>query len=375
MPDFIVVGKSERVVTAVLQSIRGFTDSKCIVIGNVETRGLRWSSLCGRHIFANFAGPEDAKIAQVINAISEKMPDVVVVPADCAGMRLIGRIRAQLRPQVAPIPELATLDLMDDKWQFHEFCRRNGLDVPTTYFVGSKDNFDIDAAVAKLGLPFVLKPANESGSLGVQIVRSKEHYLEAVERNDQYQFKTLIAQRYIDGEDIDLSLLSNHGRIAAFAIQQARGAMIEFIPNPCLENMAATLCEKSAYHGVMHLDARIEAATGRVFLIESNPRFWASLTAATWCGLNFVLESVRATARPDGPLRLTAGTAYARHPLLRPGAWSTLRESGTQGRLVRASTLDIYSLGKFAGELPVTACRYVGTRAVKGFQAFRSTKI
>jgi hypothetical protein len=36
MANYIVVGKSERIVAAVLQAVYGFTDAKCIVIGNVE---------------------------------------------------------------------------------------------------------------------------------------------------------------------------------------------------------------------------------------------------------------------------------------------------------------------------------------------------
>jgi predicted ATP-grasp superfamily ATP-dependent carboligase len=366
MANYIVVGKSERVVTAVLQAVYGFTDAKCIVIGNVETRKLRWSSLCAQHVHAEFDGSEDARVVGLINALYEEMPHVVVIPADSEGIRLVSRIKMYLHPRVTPIPELPTFNLMDDKWAFYKFCRDNDLAVPSTFYIGSKDRLDFDEVVAALGLPFVLKPANESGSLGVQIIRDREHYLRAVLHNDNYQFRTLIAQRYIDGEDIDLSLLAMHGRLSAFAIQQSRGTTIEFVPNLELEQMAAALCANSAYHGVMHIDARLEKDTGKIFLIESNPRFWASLTASVSCGLNFVAESIEETSRANGVRRLTAGTAYTRHPLLRPASWSSLlRDSGQRGRLARAATLDMYSLGRFGGDLPLMAVRYLGKRAAR----------
>jgi predicted ATP-grasp superfamily ATP-dependent carboligase len=374
MASYVVVGKSERIVTAVLQGVRSFTDAKCVVIGNHETRNLRWSSLCAHHSCADFDGDDDARVASIINALHVRTPEITVIPADCEGVRLLNRVRAQLRARVIPMPDRATLELMDNKWRFYAFCRTAGLDVPTTFFVGRKENIDFDAVVATLGLPFVLKPANESGSLGVQVIASEAQYAKAVLQNADYQFRTLIVQRHIEGEDIDISLLSLHGRLAAFAIQQVRGATIAFVPNTALERMAARLCKASAYHGVMHIDARIERSTGTVYLIESNPRFWASLTAAIWCGLNFVAESTNEAAHTNEVRRLTEGHAYTRHPLLRPSSWpSLLHDPGQQGRLSRSAVLDMYLLGRFTGDLPLMAARYVGKRAARSLQTIRKT--
>lgn len=371
MRNFIVVGTSERIVVAVLQGIHCFTKAKCTVLGDSETRNLIWSSLCSRHISIEFDHRADQQAIDAINAIYKTDPDVVLIPADCKGIRLINRIREQLLPKTIPIPDLSMLDQMDDKWQFYEFCRKAGLDVPTTYYIGSKDNLHYEDLVLKLGLPFVLKPSNESGSFGVQIIRSKEHYLKAVKDNHDYRFNSLIAQRYIDGNDVDISLLALHGRMKAFAIQEARASTIRFVQNSQLQELATKLCAESRFHGLMHIDARVDRQTGQVFLIESNPRFWASLTASVWCGLNFVEESVDARIRESGAKALVSGVAYTRHPILRPAHWMTLLRSGQRGRLTRLATLDIYSLSKFAVDLPVMGCRYFGKLAVQGFHAIR----
>jgi predicted ATP-grasp superfamily ATP-dependent carboligase len=378
MKHFIVVGKSERVVVAVLQGIQCFTKAKCTVIGDYETSKLSWSTLCSRHIPIDFNHTPDLEVIKAINDIHMRNPEAVVIPADCPAIRLISRIQNELRPAITPIPELETLDQMDDKWKFHEFCTENNLNVPTTFYIGSKANLDFEEVVLKLDLPFVLKPSNESGSLGVQMIRSKEHYLKAIEGNDAYRFNSLIAQRYIEGEDIDLSLLAIHGRLSAFAIQQAKGPKIEFVQNHELQALATRLCAASGFHGLMHIDARIEKSTGKVFLIESNPRFWASLTASVWCGLNFVEESVKANVCADtgactcAPLSLVSGTAYTRHPILRPAAWLSLIRFDQRGRLTRSATLDLYSLGKFTADLPVLAGRYLSKFLVRGFTALRN---
>jgi predicted ATP-grasp superfamily ATP-dependent carboligase len=213
--------------------------------------------------------------------------------------------------------------------------------------------------IAKLGTPFVVKPVNQAGSLGVHIVSSKEDYQTKILHNHDYRFSPLIAQQFIDGNDIDASLLSFDGRMSALAIQQASRSVINFVPNEYLEQVSAEICKVSAYHGVMHIDARIEQSSGKVFLIEVNPRFWASLTAAVWCGLNFVAESLYHPPGRRNVLKLTDGKAFTRHPAIRPHCWPHLAfDQGHRGRLVRASVFDPWSISHLASDLPSMCLRF-----------------
>ncbi|HEY4542467.1 MAG TPA: ATP-grasp domain-containing protein [Noviherbaspirillum sp.] len=365
MTSYVVVGKSARVVTAVLQGVHSFAGAPCVVIGNEETRRLRWSSLCARHTFIGFDGRYDQLVADVINGMHATQRDTIVIPADCPATRLIHRIRDRLEARVIPIADAPTLELMDDKWHFHQFCEQLRLRVPTTIPIGDKSNLYFNDLCETLGLPFVLKPSNESGSLGVQIVSSRAQF-DALMADPEYAFDNLIAQRHIDGEDIDLSLLAIGGRVMAYAIQRARGAKLEFVEHAELTAMAKKLCAASGYNGVMHLDARIARGSGEVYLIESNPRFWATLTAAAWAGLNFPLESTR--QHDGGAVRaLTSGSAPLRHPLLNPTTWRTvLKDRGQQGRLGRSEILDMYMLGRLTRTLPAMAARRLGEWAGKG---------
>ncbi len=364
MINFIVSGKSRRVMSAVLQAIRSFTDAKCIVIGGPETAVFRFSALCKRQITLDLDGSDDDIFVAVVNSIVGTWPHVVLIPADCDAVRVINRVRRGLKLGITPIPESATLDMLDNKWRFHQFCSKAGLPVPDTRYIASKTELDYDATASDLGEPFLVKPLDKAGSTGVQIVRSKADYESLILHNDGYDYGSLIAQRHIDGVDIDISVLSLKGRVTALAIQQASDSRITFVSSPELEAMATRLCAVSAYHGVMHIDARIEAATGRIFLIESNPRFWASLTASVWCGLNFVAASIQQSPIKNDVRRLTAGTAYTRHPLIRPSSWRPLLvDSGGRGRLLRAITFDPPALTEFVKEFPATCWRYAAKRA------------
>lgn len=363
MINFIVVGECKRVVSAVLQAIRSFTDAKCVVIGGEAAVALRWSSLCKNQFRMDLRGSDDDRFIQRVNAIIKRTPHVVLIPADCDAIRLVNRVRSQIQLRVTPIPDLETLDMFDDKWRFYQFCKQHDLPVPATRFLGSKAALDYDAVAAEFGVPFVVKPLNQAGSTGVQIIHSKANYEAAILHNAGYEYGPLIVQRYIDGVDIDVSFLSVGGRMCAFAVQQSAPSKIVFVANAELEAMAARLCQASAYHGVMHVDARIDAATGKVYLIESNPRFWATLTASVWCGLNFVAESIVQLPRANGVLQLTAGMAQTRNPLIRPSSWRQLvGDAGWRGRLLRAVAFDFPTFRDFMRELPVNGLRYARRR-------------
>jgi predicted ATP-grasp superfamily ATP-dependent carboligase len=370
--NFIVSGNCRRVVSAVLLAIRSFTDAKCIVLGGQATRPLRWSSLCKGQVTVDIDGADDTGFIETVNRVADANPHVILIPADCDAIRLANRVRGRLKVKTTPIPGMSTLDMFDNKWQFHQFCSGLGLPVPATQFFASKREMDFKAIVSEIGLPFVVKPLDRAGSTGVHIVHGAEDFEVSIQDNADYDFGPLIAQRFIHGTDVDVSFLSYGGRLSAFAVQQASGSRIVFQSNPALEALARELSDASSYHGVMHVDARVEDGTGKVWLIESNPRFWASLTASVWCGLNFVAESLVPAPKDAGVRALTAGSASIRHPLIRPSAWrGLLADRGGRGRLLRAMAFDPPALGEFARELPVAALRFAGKRTHPYFKGWR----
>ncbi|OWW19283.1 ATP-grasp domain-containing protein [Noviherbaspirillum denitrificans] len=367
MINFIVTGNCRRVVSAVLLAIRSFTDAKCIVIGGAATRPLRWSGLCKRQVTVDIDGADDATFTEVVNRIADFNPHVILIPADCDAIRLANRVRDRLRVKTTPIPMQQTLDMFDNKWLFHQFCTRIGLPVPDTLHFPSKAVMDFHAIESRIGLPFVVKPLDRAGSTGVHVVRSAEDFAASILDNTGYDYGDLIAQRYIHGDDVDVSFLAFGGNVSALAVQRASGSHIHFVANPALEAMAVTMSGASAYDGVMHVDARMEEGTGKVWLIESNPRFWASLPASVWCGLNFVAESLVPAPRGARVRVLAAGSVSMRHPLVQLSAWrGMLADRGGRGRLLRAMAFDPPALRDFARELPATALRFARARPPSG---------
>jgi biotin carboxylase len=351
MIDVILVGNSTRIALPVLQAIHSMGDTQCAVVGSEQTQALRWSHLCRQHAVIDFT--RDEASLQVINHMAEQNPAAILLPFDCEAIRFVNRVQGRLSLKSIPVPDMATLNMFDDKWLFHQFCASNALPVPKTLWVGPKSNLDFSTIQADLGLPFIIKPTNESGSNGVQTIHSLEELEQKILNNEAYVFTPLIAQKYIEGIDMDINLFSVDGQLRAVSIHRPHKSIIDFMPHPELENIAERICRCSQYSGVMNADVRLEANTGHVYLIESNPRFWATLVAAVDCGLNFAVESIQRTEPSVVPRRLSAGRFDGRHPLLMPSSWWRLVSDRTErGRLHRARAFDVYGLGELVRDIP-----------------------
>lgn len=345
MLNFIVVGEIRVIVAQVLLAIHSFTDANCVVICGKESRLLHLSRLCSKLVEIDFYGVDDAQFAEQVNACAMALPGVMLVPGDCQAVRLVNRVRSLLKVPVSPVPTTAVLDLMENKWSFHAFCVRSGLNVPPTRLFASKHALDFDAVAAELGLPFVVKPVDQVASYGVHVIESGPQYNRLIRDQDAYRYAPLIAQKFITGVDVGLNLLALDGKVAAIAIQQQTGAVVRFFPNRYLEDVAHVIAGAAGYHGIMNVDARIETGSGRIFLFESNPRVWRSLYASVWCGLNFLEEGIHRRPPGHGVTRLTSGKSDVYyHPAFRPSQWPILLLDKTRkGRMLRIMMSDPYT--------------------------------
>lgn len=351
MFDFFLVGRSRRIAFPLLQALHSAELGRCAVVGTPDTALLRWSRLCRQHTLIDFA--DDDAAVQHLNSLAAHSPGAKLLAYDCEGIRLVNRLKPRLTLATLPLPETATLNMFDDKWAFHEFCALHGLPVPLTLWVGPKSALDFHALTAALGLPFVIKPTNASGSVGVVVVHGLEQFQKDIIDMPGYDFSTLIAQQFIAGADMGINLLAHQGSLRAASIHRPGAQFIEFVGHTQLEALAQKLSQLSHYSGLMNVDVRLESSSGQVFLIESNPRFWATLASTVYCGLNFAEASLQDKAADTEPLRLNAGRYHVRHPLLRPSCWGTLLlDRGPRGRLLRARTLDLYALGELLGQVP-----------------------
>lgn len=341
MINYIVVGQDRRVTLGVLQAVRSFTDAGCMVIGGEHNRSLRWSSLCEQHATIRFDGSDDAHFVELVNSLTRYTRHMVLVPADCHAIRLVNRVASRLAVAIAPIPDTPTMTLLDDHWRFQRLCRQHGLPVPASRLIGAEAEPDFPALAGELGLPFVIKPVSHELSSESLLVRCRRDLWRMPARG------LLVAQAVVEGLEVNISLLADRGQLATLAIAGLDAGLAARF-NPELERLAARLCHVAAFNGVMRLRARVNPADGKIALIDCVPHFWPDMTATILAGLNLVAECVRPSPRHAGRQVVMQAQSALGHPLA-PSLWQRLRARDEGGRLLRAMTLDLYSLSLSTG--------------------------
>jgi hypothetical protein len=242
---------------------------------------------CKKHLEIELTAANLPIARDYLSALPE---GTVVLPVDEVGADFVSDLGAG-KWIVTPTPSPAISKELRDKWSFFLLCRRLNIPVPQTLLHPNKESIDFDQLASTLGLPIIFKPVNESASIGVLIIESCEDFEKRLLQNAAYQFAPIIAQQFIPGVDGGVSVLASDGEILHYAIQLPSGKEIRFVHNALLLSVTTRLIKETRYSGFMNIDLRLRSE-GTVELLECNARTWATMRAATWCGLNFIRAAV-----------------------------------------------------------------------------------
>jgi D-alanine-D-alanine ligase len=94
-----------------------------------------------------------------------------------------------------------------DKWRSKMIWLANGLPTPRYRILGPRD--DWKAVVAELGLPLIVKPANEGSTLGLTKVTSVSQLPEAYELAARKYHDIALAEQFIDGPEYTASIVAD----------------------------------------------------------------------------------------------------------------------------------------------------------------------
>jgi predicted ATP-grasp superfamily ATP-dependent carboligase len=251
---------------------------------------LRLAPRCAGHIRIDLRDGSAGPFRSAVKALLDKGAAVIAIPADEAGVRFLqrGPIDGLV---LAPHPDQTIVADFCDKWTFVATCKRLGIRIPNTVTYADKALIDLHAIADNFRYPLIVKPVTGTMSRGVVLARSGAHLKASVVDNADWNFGPLLVQDFIDGADINIGIFSIDGSIRNQAVQMRHRDGIAFLRNHALLEAASVLMEDCRYSGLAHIDARLDPQ-GEVYVLECNPRPWRSLTAPTWCGLNFVRASI-----------------------------------------------------------------------------------
>lgn len=211
-----------------------------------------------------------------------------------------------------PASSAQTIENTDNKWTFATTLMAEDISTPFTMLI------DTEEAVAdekkaeldeKIGFPMIVKPVHGDGGLGVRLIDDFEQLKDHVLGSHPYNDLPLIVQEYIDGWDIDHSFVSVDGTILSYAVQRWENPdVLDFCKNEQVEKLAEQIVDVFGYSGPGHFDMRIDYKEGKVYVLEMNPRFWRSVPAAMWAGLNIVKSAVDASLGKEYAKEGASGT-------------------------------------------------------------------
>jgi biotin carboxylase len=224
----------------------------------------------------------------------------VIIPGDMATTAFLAEIASEVRGAACFFcSPREKLDALHNKWNFAQTLERGSIPTPRTRLLEEVEG--LSATLSQLeGFPLMVKPLERESSHGVLRVDSESQLRAYLSSGAPYNAPPLILQEFIPGRDIDFSVLARRGRVVAGAVQRwSDSGTLAFCRHEEVEDLGRRVVASFEYHGVAHFDMRIDDRNGRVVVLECNPRFWYTMPAAMWRGLNFVEAGIRAVMNAD----------------------------------------------------------------------------
>lgn len=135
-----------------------------------------------------------------------------------------------------------------DKALAQPLFKKNGISVPSHVIVSKDSPLSVDAMVTELGIfPFVVKPACEGSSIGINLAHTHEELQRALREAWRYG-DTVLVERYIEGRELTVGILEEEAlpvveirpkcRFFDFEAKYTKGMADYFVPAGIPEDAA-----------------------------------------------------------------------------------------------------------------------------------------
>lgn len=302
---------------AVARSLAEEKNIKIYVLSKDKNDSIRFSRHVTKFIHYSDATTKEGKLTRILDTIKKTKADVLL-PVGVKAIRLIAEHKDQFSKLIAlpPIPEVESFDEANDKWLLSLWAKENKIPHPNTLLFRSVD--DIKILVPSISFPAIVKPRNGFGGNGIKIFDNAQEFQSWYSEFEHVE--DLIIQSYIKGYDIDCSIICSEGKILAHTIQKSIKYSadypwpygLEFLSHDEIYSIVEEIAKKFNWSGVAHLDLRYDEIEKRSKLIEINPRFWASVSASIFAGVNFPLLSCLSALKRELPSLKTTNKIVVR---------------------------------------------------------------
>lgn len=192
--------------------------------------------------------------------------------------------------------EPAYFDIGIHKLKLAEFLTSNGISCPA--FATFDNKAQLEKLIELTGFPLLLKPVRQSAGRNIQKIHDRES-LQAFFDARPDEHNGFILQPFIIGSDVTCNVICRNGEIICYTIQESpvktgsnfsTNDTLEYHDDPEVISVVGTMMKALHWNGVACVDMRRDAQTGKVYVLEINGRFWASVVPSFLkAGVNFPL--------------------------------------------------------------------------------------
>ncbi len=265
--------------------------------------------------------PEE--FAAAVGKLTERVRAGVLLPITDQSVEAVLQYRSSFPPDVRiPFPDLAIYRAASHKAAVLQMAEVAGFAVPPSVIVRSPR--DPLAAVPDTWFPAVLKPhrsmvphGGSHNKVGVAFVDRPGELAETLRGFPPGAFPILVQQRVEGAGEGFFALRWDGRRVASFAHRRLRekppaGGVSVYRESvgldPALAEAGWRLLEALQWNGVVMIECKRDARSGRLVVMEINGRFWGSLQLAIDAGVDFPTLLVRCALGEDVPEQHTYRT-------------------------------------------------------------------
>ncbi len=244
--------------------------------------------------FSNYPkAKSEAEWIDNLNTEMKRFKIDVILPFDEFGIQAAIKFKDQIfqKEKLVFLPSLDSFLLSNNKGALAQHMKKHDVPSPNTFLF--KENEVCDKSPTDF--PVILKPLEGyGGGRGIHKFEDEDSM------QSFYSLNTVevpyLIQSYIEGYDIDCSVLCKDGEILAYTIQKGflpgsekfgPNVGVEFLYRDEMFNVVKRLMKSLDWNGVAHIDMRYDANDGSYKVVEINPRFWETTEASEIAGINF----------------------------------------------------------------------------------------
>ncbi len=285
-------GENELLTNHVKDCISMVPNIRLFVMSNKKYIPSRFSRFVYSYTYYPKANNELGWIAN-INAEMANHDIDLIMPIFEDGIRTLIKFKEYITNphKLVVLPSLEMFTIANNKALLAKHLEKNEIPGPKNFQIRVGNISDLNNVV----FPILAKPLNETdGGSGIRLFRQKDEFLAFFKINKGVP--NYIFQEFIDGYDIDCSVLCHDGEIRAFTIQKgilfstkkfAPPIGVKFLYEDDLYKVVKNLMNTLNWSGIAHIDLRYDVNDGKFKVIEVNTRFWGSLDASLVAGVNF----------------------------------------------------------------------------------------